>query len=432
MGRAGGASPSPRPGPAAPPVVVAVAAGTVALALGGHGLLVPAGPSSTLVRVGGAMVALAAVAALVRLDGPARGARTLTLVAVAGALTGLATLSASPVSLDDAPGTAPSTPERSTDEAGGGTIWLDRPGPEQGGAGDPGTLVLPPGASLEVDGDDLVLRLPDGSSGVLGDAGHAAEPGTGPAPGQRAEVQAAPFGRGGGVAVTRSDGRPLGPGVGLGGVPFEGPDGRRVVVAGGVLLDVPAPLPAEPDADAGAADVADGVEAVLALLLAGFALLAFAPPVVRVAGRIAEPAAVADPPAPRAPVPAMPATVEEGLAGGLRAMLADPDPRTAVIGAYARLLSALDEAGFARRAEEGPHEHLWRALGPLGVRRAPLHRLAELFVRARFTPWPVTDEHRQTAIRCLADAVGDLRRQAGDIEVLAGSAARAAEGGPGA
>ncbi|HEU5081710.1 MAG TPA: DUF4129 domain-containing protein [Acidimicrobiales bacterium] len=410
--------------------MVAVAAGTAALALGGHGLLVPAGPSSTLVRVGGALIALAAVAALVRLDGPARGARTLTLVAVAGALTGLATLPVSPVSLDDAPGAAPAVPERSPDEGGAGTIWLDRPGAEQGGAGDPGTLVLPPGASLEVDGDDLLLRLPDGSAAVLGDAGRAAGPGTAPAPGQRAGVQAGPSGRGGGVSVTRSDGRPLGPGVGLGGVPFEGPDGRRVVVGGGVLLDVPEPLPAEPDA--GVDDVADGVEAVLALLLAGFALLAFAPPVVRVAGRIAEPAAVADPPTPRAPAPATSATVEEGLAEVLRAMLADPDPRTAVIGAYARLLAALDEVGFARRAEEGPHEHLWRALGPLGVRRAPLHRLAELFVRARFTPRPVTEVHRQTAIRCLADAVGDLRLQDGEVEALVGAPALAAQGGPGA
>lgn len=430
MGRGGGAPPSRRPGHATPPFVVAVAAGTVALALGGHGLLVPAGPSSTLVRVGGALVALAAVAVLVRLDGPARGARTLTLVAVAGALTGLATLPASPVSLDDAPGAAPAVPERSPD-GGAGTIWLDRPGPEQGEAGDPGTLVLPPGGALEVDGDDLLLRLPDGSAAVLGDAGRAADPDTAPAPGQRAEVQATPSGRGGGVSVTRSDGRPLGRGVGLGGVPFEGPDGRRVVVGGGVLLEVPEPLPTEPDADAGVDDVADGVEAVLALLLAGFALLAFAPPVVRVAGRIAEPAAVVEPPTPPPPA-ATPATVEEGLAEVLRAMLADPDPRTAVIGAYARLLAALDEVGFARRAEEGPHEHLWRALGPLGVRRAPLHRLAELFVRARFTPRPVTEVHRQTAIRCLADAVGDLRLQAGDVEALVGAPALAAQGGPGA
>lgn len=412
--------------------MVAAAAGAVALTLGGHGLLVPAGPSSTLARVAGAVVALAAVAALLRLDGPARGARMLTLVAVAGALTGLATLPASPVSLDDATAPGSTTPERSTDEDGAGTIWLDRPGSGQGGAGDPGTLVLPPGASLEVDGDDLVLRLPDGSTGVLGDAGRASEPGTAPAPGQRAEVQAAPSGGRAGVAVTRSDGRPLGPGVGLGGVPFEGPDGRRVVVGGGVVLDVPEPLPAEPEAEGGVDDVADGVEAVLALLLAGFALLAFAPPVVRVAGRMAEPAAVADPPAPRSPAPATSAAVEEGLAEVLRAMLADPDPRTAVIGAYARLLAALDEVGFARRAEEGPHEHLWRALGPLGARRAPLHRLAELFVRARFTPRPVTEVHRQTAIRCLADAVGDLRLQAGDVEALVGSPVLAAQRGAGA
>jgi len=397
--------------------VVAVAAGVVALALGGQGLLVPAGPSSTLVRVGGAVVALSAVAALVRLDGPARGARTLTLVAVAGALTGLATLPASPVSLDDPPAASPSSPERAPADDGGGTIWLDRGHPDEG-AGATGTLVLPPGASLEVDGGDVLVRLPDGSAGVLGHAGRPADPGTPPAPGTRPDVRAEP-GAAGGVVVTRTDGGALGPGVALGGLAIEGRDGRRVVVGDGVLLDVPEPLPTERDAPVDG--VADGVDAVLALLLAGFALLAFAPPIVRVAERVAEPARVADPPSPPPGRAGSAASVEEGLAEVLRAMLADPDPRTAVIGAYARLLAALEEVGFPRRLEEGPHEHLWRSLGPLGVRRGPLHRLAELFVRARFTPRPVTEEHRQTAIRCLADAVADLRLQAGDVEALVGS-----------
>lgn len=419
VGRGGDAPPPPAPGRLAPPVVVASAAGVVALALGGQGLLVPAGPAPSLVRVAGALAALGAVAVLVRLDGPARGARTLTFVAVVGALTGLATLPASPVSLDDPrAGEPPRGGGAAEQDDGGGTVWLDRAGPDADPApGATGAIRLPPGADVELDGDEVILRLPDGSTAPLGRADGPAAPGTAPAPERPAGVE--PRARAGGqVVVTRTDGGPLGADVPLGGVAFEADGGRRVVVGDGALLEVPDPVPTAPD-DA-ADDLADGVEAVLALLLGAFALLAFAPPMVRVAGRMVEPAPLADPPAP-APAPAK-AVVEEGLADVLRAMLADPDPRTAVIGAYARLLAALDEVGFPRRPEEAPHEHLWRALGPLGVRRAPLHRLAELFVRARFTPRPVTEDHRQAAIGALADAVGDLRLQAGDVHALVGAA----------
>ena len=215
-----------------------------------------------------------------------------------------------------------------------------------------------------------------------------------------------------GVA-TRDDGGALGADVALGGTTIERGDGSQVSVGDGTLLDVPPPL--ESDVD----DPTDGLDALLAVLLGCFALLAFAPPFVRFSDRVGvtllESADDADDPAPA------PVTVEEGLADVLRSMLADPDPRTSVIGAYARLLTALAEAGFPRRDEEGPHEHLWRSLGPLGVRRQPVHQLAELFVRARFTPRPVTDDDRQAAITALADAVGDLRLQATDVREAAES-----------
>ena len=48
-------------------------------------------------------------------------------------------------------------------------------------------------------------------------------------------------------------------------------------------------------------------------------------------------------------------------------------------------------------------------LGPLGVRSAPLHELAELFVFARFSQHPVTDHHRARAIAALGEALADLR-----------------------
>lgn len=359
------------PGPRRPVVrraaVVAVGAAVLALALAGQGLLVPAGPTSTLVRVAGAVVALAAVATLVRLDGPLGATRTLLVVSLAGALTALATLPASPVSLDPGPAPPQAAPAGGDGER---TILLEQLRP---GEAEDATLVLPPGADLRTGDGEVVVQVPDGAATVL-------------APGQR---------------VAR-------------------PDGTVVVVGPGSLLEVPDPLP-DGDGEVAPDRLAAGVEAVLVLLLGGFALLAFAPPVVRVAERTLAPARpdpVPPPPRPR------PATVEQGLADVLRAMLADPDPRTAVIGAYARLLAALEQVGFPRRAEEAPHEHLWRSLGPLGVRRAPVHRLAELFVQARFTPHPITDEHRRAAIAALADAVGDLRLQGSDLDELA-----ATEGG---
>lgn len=364
IGDEGGHRPRRPPAPRARTLVVAASAAVVAVALGGQGLLVPAGPTSTVVRVAGALVALGAVAVLVRIDGPLRAGRTLAVVAVAGAVTALATLPASPVSLDE-PAAPPA--DAVPGEDGERTVLLDQIGP---GQTQDGILRLPPGAELQVQAGEVVVRAPGGTSTVLGS-------------GQR---------------VAR-------------------PDGTVVVVGEGTVLEVPEPLPVEGDA---APDrLARGVEAVLALLLGGFALVAFAPPIVRYAERTAGPAPSEPVPQPSPRRPA--ATVEEGLAEVLRAMLADPDPRTAVIGAYARLLAALQEVGFPRRAEEAPHEHLWRSLGPLGVRRAPVHRLAELFVRARFTPHPITDEHRQAAIAALADAVADLRLQARDVDLLAGA-----------
>lgn len=347
-------------------LVVGGGSAIVALGLAGQGLLVPAGPAPTLIRSLGALVALAATALLVRLDGPFLGTRTLAVVAVAGALTALATLPSSPVTLGGSD-RAVEVAEPDRDDRSD-TIVLDQIGP--GGASD-ATLTLPPGTDVRVEDDRVVVDRPDGTATVL-------------APGQR-------------VAQ---------------------PDGTVVVVGAGRLLQVPDPLPARPEA------LQDrlhrSVEGVLALLLGCFALLAFAPPLVRFAERGMAPVPV-EPVPPTVAARARRTTVEEGLADVLRAMLADPDPRTAVIGAYARLLAALEEVGFPRRSEEGPHEHLWRSLGPLGVRRPPVHRLAELFVRARFTPQPITDEHRRAAIAALADAVADLRLQAEDVAVLAGT-----------
>lgn len=385
-------------------VIVAVACGVVALGVTGVGLLLPAGSGAPVVRLVGAVAAVAAGGVLLRLEGPARGSVTVSVVAVTAAAVCLTTLPVSPVSLDLG-GTGPQLLDPAPEGEGGGVDDVTIDGAGGPGAGAGGSLSLPPGGDVVVSGDEVILTLPDGIRVTLGDA--TVDGVGGAIPGEGANVVVVD-----GV-VTRDDGVAIGGDVSLGGVTIERDDGTRVTVGDGRLFDVPEPI--VPDED----EPADPTDAVLAMLLGLFALLAFAPPLVRFGER--RPVPLLDEPEPVADdddVP-VPVSMEEGLAEVLRSMLADPDPRTSVIGAYARLLTAIAEAGFPRRVEEGPHEHLWRTLGPLGVRRQPVHRLAELFVRARFTPLPVTEADRQSAIGALADAVGDLRLQATDVREAA-------------
>lgn len=374
-----------------------VASGSVVAAVGltGAGLLSPAESRGPFVRYVAVAVALVAVGALVRLDGPARASARLITVAVAASLLCLATFPASPVAFtlgDDS--ISPGTPDTEGEGSGGAN---PRQGDLEGTGGglNPGVLRLPEGGTVTVEAGDVILEVPDGSQLILGDTTVAAPGGS--VTGSVGLVVAD-------GEVRRSDGGAVGPGVGLGGITLERSDGSQVVVGDGALLDVPERAEtetAEPDE----------VDALLAVLLAAFALLAFAPPMVRFSDRLGGTLVEMPEPAPgrEAEPEPMAVTMEEGLASVLRSMLADPDPRTAVIGAYARLLAAMAEAGHPRRDQEGPHEHLWRTLGPLGVRHQPVHQLAELFVRARFTPKPIGEEHRQRAIDALADAVADLR-----------------------
>ncbi|WP_436793335.1 DUF4129 domain-containing protein [Actinospongicola halichondriae] len=388
-------------------VIVAVSCGIVAVGVTGVGLLLPGGSDTPTIRVVAAFAAVAAGAVLVRLDGPAAASRSLALVAMIAVIVCLVTLPVSPVSftLDDPTSdSAPAAPDGSGTDT---DVAID-PGTGVGGDSAAGPIRLPAGGDVEVVAGEVILSLPDGVRITLG---QATIDGTGLGGSGEGTSLVVVDG-----VVRRDDGGPIGGDVALGGVTFERGDGSTVAVGDGRLYDVPPPVDAEDD------DPAEPVDAVLALLLGLFALLAFAPPLVRFSERFPVSLLEEEPgPEPELEAPS-PVRMEEGLADVLRSMLADPDPRTSVIGAYARLLTAMAEAGFPRRAEEGPHEHLWRSLGPLGVRRQPVHRLAELFVRARFTPLPVTEDDRQAAISALADAVADLRLQDSDVRAVAQAA----------
>jgi hypothetical protein len=90
------------------------------------------------------------------------------------------------------------------------------------------------------------------------------------------------------------------------------------------------------------------------------------------------------------------------------AMLSDPDPNTAIIGAYARLLEGMAGSGLPRWDYEGPVEHLRRALHHLPVRPGPVEHLVELFQVARFSTQSLTAAHRDQALGALREVATDL------------------------
>jgi hypothetical protein len=94
----------------------------------------------------------------------------------------------------------------------------------------------------------------------------------------------------------------------------------------------------------------------------------------------------------------------------IEAMLSDPDPNTAVIGAYARLLEGLAASGVPRRTYEAPVEHLRRALAHLRVSPEPVRRLVGLFEVARFSTKALTMDQRDQALSALREVASELGR----------------------
>ena len=87
---------------------------------------------------------------------------------------------------------------------------------------------------------------------------------------------------------------------------------------------------------------------------------------------------------------------------------AEPDPRRAIIAAYARLLDGLQACGLGRRPAEAPEEHLRRALATLRVPEAPLRTLVALFAEARFSQHVLTASHKAAALDAFRAARDDL------------------------
>ncbi len=80
----------------------------------------------------------------------------------------------------------------------------------------------------------------------------------------------------------------------------------------------------------------------------------------------------------------------------------EPDPRRAVIRAYARMERALGLHGLARQPFETPLEYLARALMSLRVGRRSVERLSALFERAKFSQHEIDGSMKAEALAALA------------------------------
>lgn len=107
------------------------------------------------------------------------------------------------------------------------------------------------------------------------------------------------------------------------------------------------------------------------------------------------------------------ADVKEELAGAVSEAIDDlrdePDPRRAVVAAYARMERSLARHGLGRRPAEAPFEYLTRILTELDVRESAALELTELFERAKFSPHPVDAEMKARAIGALVAIRADLQ-----------------------
>jgi len=89
-------------------------------------------------------------------------------------------------------------------------------------------------------------------------------------------------------------------------------------------------------------------------------------------------------------------------------LVTEPDPRRAVVAAYARMERLLAAAGVARRPSDAPFEYLGRIRGALALAGPPATRLTELFERAKFSPARVDPAMQAAAVgalRALIDQV---------------------------
>jgi Domain of unknown function (DUF4129) len=103
--------------------------------------------------------------------------------------------------------------------------------------------------------------------------------------------------------------------------------------------------------------------------------------------------------------------LDEVLADSLDDLRNDPDPRRAVIRAYARMERTFAAYGVPRDDSEAPLEYMARALDSLSVSVSSVRRLTQLFSRAKFSPHEVDASMKDDAIEALVGLRAELQHQ---------------------
>ena len=102
-------------------------------------------------------------------------------------------------------------------------------------------------------------------------------------------------------------------------------------------------------------------------------------------------------------------TLAEVLGETLDDLAREPDPRKAVIGAYAKMERTLAARGFPRNEAEAPDEYLERILGVVGASGHSARRLTRLFERARFSEHEIDQPMKEDAIGALTGLRAELQ-----------------------
>lgn len=101
--------------------------------------------------------------------------------------------------------------------------------------------------------------------------------------------------------------------------------------------------------------------------------------------------------------------LEAALDAAIDDLRAEPDPRRAVVAAYARMEQALTVLGMPRRDSEAPYEYLARVGRMLQAERS-VAALTELFELAKFSDHGVDERMRTQAIEALVAVRDEARR----------------------
>jgi Domain of unknown function (DUF4129) len=99
----------------------------------------------------------------------------------------------------------------------------------------------------------------------------------------------------------------------------------------------------------------------------------------------------------------------------LEGLRAEPDPRRAVIAAYARMERGLGRSGLARARSETALEYLGRVLADRRVSPAAVTRLTNLFQRAKFSDHTIGADAKEDAIDALEAIRDELQTEAAAV-----------------